>query len=409
MLASWGVLLAHLAPTPARAELGWAASADVLVEGGTDTNLLLTVSPDTPSGLGRAGGVFVATAPALALELRAAGATFEASYLGSYLRSESAGSLWSHELGLGVTSPAWGPLRLEAGAFLGRFQARAFPSNDVDSLGLLAGLSLELGSRARARVGYVAQFRRFPGITEADVTPDRDLLHAVEAGLLARLAAWCRLGPRGFLAYVAPSAPDAQDGFARWRLGIDAVLGYGRPRVTASAWGGGLTVGSYHERQAGGTLRVAYALFQWLEAVAELDGSTPLSTGARSDYTGVAASVALGGSFGGSPAPAPPSSPAIASLRPLAQAGTVRFRLRAEGARSVAVVGSWNGWSPQPLAPGGASDLWEVALAVTPGEHRYRFVVDGALRRPPDALRYVADGFGGVDGVLEIRARAGSE
>ena len=389
-------------PARAWADTALFAEAEVLVTGGYNSNLLLTASPDAPLVFGRAGGVYLGTAPALATELRLGGAVLAASYYGDYRRSDSVGALWAHELGLHATSPAWGPLRLEALGFLSRFSAETFPANDVDGLGVGAGLSLELGARARAHLSYYAEFRRFPAALADAPAPADDLLHVVEGSVPTRLLTWCRLGPRAFWARVAPSSPGAEDGFSRWRLGLDAVLGYGRPRVTVSGWGGAVTVGAYHENQAGGALRVAYAFWPWLEARVGVEGSRPLSAGASSDYTGFAIFGGLSGSLQWLSRSAVPPSSKSESLRPSAADGRIRFRLRANGAKSVAVVGSWNGWSPEPLAPAGPAGLWEAALVLPPGEHRYRFVVDGTSRKPPDALRYVADGFGGVDGVLEI-------
>jgi len=69
------------------------------------------------------------------------------------------------------------------------------------------------------------------------------------------------------------------------------------------------------------------------------------------------------------------------------------FTLRAPGAAEVSVAGCFNGWNPtaNPLRPGG-DGTWTCALMLDPGEHEYRFVVDGVwcddpltqMRRPND-------------------------
>ncbi len=55
----------------------------------------------------------------------------------------------------------------------------------------------------------------------------------------------------------------------------------------------------------------------------------------------------------------------------------VRFVLAAPAARSVALVGDFNGWSASatPLAADRAG-AWAVAVALAPGRHRYAYVVD---------------------------------
>src|SRR5205085_102650 len=92
---------------------------------------------------------------------------------------------------------------------------------------------------------------------------------------------------------------------------------------------------------------------------------------------------------------------------PWVEGTRVRFRVRAAGARSVAVIGSWNDWRTddlqQQLRPAAdAPGLWEAWVNVGKGEHRYHFLVDGKPARPVDAPRYRLDGFGGEDGVVEV-------
>ena len=68
------------------------------------------------------------------------------------------------------------------------------------------------------------------------------------------------------------------------------------------------------------------------------------------------------------------------------------------------MVGGFNGWDLRRGSMEDADDdgLWETVLEVDPGEWRYAFVVDGRWIRPKDAGRYEEDGFGGVNGILEV-------
>lgn len=84
--------------------------------------------------------------------------------------------------------------------------------------------------------------------------------------------------------------------------------------------------------------------------------------------------------------------------------GMVRFRFEAPGARSVSVIGSFNGWDAEAgrLRPVGGG-VFEGTFPVEPGRHRYRLLVDGAPSRPPGAFAYAPDDFGGEDAVLIVR------
>ncbi|MFO7262386.1 MAG: hypothetical protein DIU52_014640 [bacterium] len=56
----------------------------------------------------------------------------------------------------------------------------------------------------------------------------------------------------------------------------------------------------------------------------------------------------------------------------------VQFVLDAPGARSVAVVGGFNGWDPQatPLERVPGTTVWTTTVLLTPGRYTYAFVVD---------------------------------
>jgi 1,4-alpha-glucan branching enzyme len=84
----------------------------------------------------------------------------------------------------------------------------------------------------------------------------------------------------------------------------------------------------------------------------------------------------------------------------------VRFVLMQPDARSVALAGSFNQWSPtsRPLLREGPRGLWAVVVPLPPGEHLFMYVVDGAQWiSPPLAEDYVDDGFGSKNGVVVVR------
>jgi len=65
----------------------------------------------------------------------------------------------------------------------------------------------------------------------------------------------------------------------------------------------------------------------------------------------------------------------------------VRFVFVDSTARSVALVGDFNGWTKgvTPLSPGGRKGAWVVSVPLALGRHEYAFIVDGT--------RWVADPF----------------
>ena len=114
------------------------------------------------------------------------------------------------------------------------------------------------------------------------------------------------------------------------------------------------------------------------------------------------------GRFSAATAPAPvASTPETGADRPLAPrkqpGGVIRFRLKVPGARQVQVLGEWNQWQPEPMTQvAEGEDLWQVDLTLPTGRYAYSFSVDEQPVRPPDADAYVSDGFGGVNGVIEV-------
>jgi 1,4-alpha-glucan branching enzyme len=84
----------------------------------------------------------------------------------------------------------------------------------------------------------------------------------------------------------------------------------------------------------------------------------------------------------------------------------VHFTLTAPNARQVAVVGDWNSWQPDinKLVDDDGDGVWELKLKISAGkEYRYQFLIDGERWVPdPNSLINLADGFGGVDSVLQL-------
>lgn len=87
---------------------------------------------------------------------------------------------------------------------------------------------------------------------------------------------------------------------------------------------------------------------------------------------------------------------------------SVRFLYVAPAARSVTLVGSFNGWNPEamPLRRTDRTGVWMLDVSLPPGRHEYGFLVDGHEWRPdPAAPRGGANEYGAPNSVLLVALR----
>jgi hypothetical protein len=88
----------------------------------------------------------------------------------------------------------------------------------------------------------------------------------------------------------------------------------------------------------------------------------------------------------------------------------VAFDLRFSGARSVAVIGTFNEWKPQGYELKWDQDrqVWTVTLWLPQGRYEYAFLIDGTkVISDPGALFSQEDGFGSQNSVLILRGQNG--
>jgi hypothetical protein len=73
-------------------------------------------------------------------------------------------------------------------------------------------------------------------------------------------------------------------------------------------------------------------------------------------------------------------------------------------ARSVSVIGSFNGWEEEvPLYKKGDSDYWTVELKLEPGEYQYVFLVDGQKKVVDATADFtLEDDYGSRNSVLRV-------
>jgi 1,4-alpha-glucan branching enzyme len=78
------------------------------------------------------------------------------------------------------------------------------------------------------------------------------------------------------------------------------------------------------------------------------------------------------------------------------------FHLVAPAAKSVVLVGDFTRWSQQGIPmqrdPNG---IWTASVALSPGAHRYRFIVDGEWRDDPACTSRAPNPFGSEDMVRQ--------
>jgi 1,4-alpha-glucan branching enzyme len=78
------------------------------------------------------------------------------------------------------------------------------------------------------------------------------------------------------------------------------------------------------------------------------------------------------------------------------------FRFAAPDATSVSLVGDFTHWQKGSIPMRkDKNGIWEATVALEPGKHSYRFIVDGEWRDDPECHVRVPNPFGGHDMIRE--------
>ena len=90
---------------------------------------------------------------------------------------------------------------------------------------------------------------------------------------------------------------------------------------------------------------------------------------------------------------------------PLEAQKVITLRYENATARTVSVIGTFNGWSPDRSPMRAVSvGTWEIVLTLPPGKHSYRFLVDNREQiLDPSNESVESDGFGGQNSVIVIK------
>ena len=98
--------------------------------------------------------------------------------------------------------------------------------------------------------------------------------------------------------------------------------------------------------------------------------------------------------------------PVAAVPKPVPTAYAKPFTYIDSSARSVAVVGSFNGWdSTKNALTRSAEGVWSTNIMLMPGRYEYQLVVDGKWIADPSAQQTAESEFGGANSVLIVGAR----
>jgi 1,4-alpha-glucan branching enzyme len=79
------------------------------------------------------------------------------------------------------------------------------------------------------------------------------------------------------------------------------------------------------------------------------------------------------------------------------------FHYSAHGANSVLLVGDFTNWQEKPIPLQRRNDGdWTAAVNLPPGQHHYRFIVDGEWHDDPECTVRVPNPFGSEDMVTQV-------
>lgn len=82
----------------------------------------------------------------------------------------------------------------------------------------------------------------------------------------------------------------------------------------------------------------------------------------------------------------------------------ITFQYDNPGAKSVCLVGDFNGWNEKkhPMMNNGTGG-WEKRILLVPGTYEYKFIVDGQWKRDPGNAEHRTNSFGTKNSVLHVK------
>ena len=204
-----------------------------------------------------------------------------------------------------------------------------------------------------------------------------------------RARSWWRLGRIDWTASVEPTRL-----FGAWFTDATASATLKRGPVTASAWAAARLSSVYGSKgAASGFLQIFVARRAALEVSGGGVLPDPYQGFPRTRFISAGIRLVAGRA-------APTATSKLAPLVPERRGDSIVVRFRFTGARAVAIAGDWNNWQPVPLAATG-DNVWEGALLVPAGTHRFNLLVDGEWV-VPHGVATLTDELGGLVALLVV-------
>ena len=75
------------------------------------------------------------------------------------------------------------------------------------------------------------------------------------------------------------------------------------------------------------------------------------------------------------------------------------------GGTSVYVAGSWDGWQDKIKLNHNVDGSFLATIDLRPGEHQYKYIVDGAWRQDSTKKECVSDNLGGYNNILTVESK----
>jgi 1,4-alpha-glucan branching enzyme len=81
----------------------------------------------------------------------------------------------------------------------------------------------------------------------------------------------------------------------------------------------------------------------------------------------------------------------------------ITFSFNSSDAKEVILMGNFNNWDPKkhPMKSG-ENGLWTKTVMLFPGNHEYKFLVDGEWKEDPQNHRKCVNGFGTYNSILNL-------
>jgi 1,4-alpha-glucan branching enzyme len=78
------------------------------------------------------------------------------------------------------------------------------------------------------------------------------------------------------------------------------------------------------------------------------------------------------------------------------------FKFRKDSAKTVFLAGDFNDWNEESHPMEKMGDIWKLSLKLPPGEHRFKYLVDGFWHNDLQAHKYVPNVWGSEDSVVVV-------